>query len=114
MKTFNLKPLSNRTNTSLNRRTPKDMEWISSLQIPKGISNTKVASTVLMLISESLGVICQDDVNEEGLTDQQILCKDKEAGELFRITAGEENCRDVIQCTAAVCKHYKHHVHCTY
>ena len=30
------------------------------------------------------------------------LCKDKSAGELFRLKAGSDNCRDVIQCTAAV------------
>lgn len=31
------------------------------------------------------------------------LCKDKDAGEWFRLVAGEgDNCRDVIQCTASV------------
>lgn len=32
------------------------------------------------------------------------LCKDKDAGEWFRLVAGEgDNCRDVIQCTSSVC-----------
>lgn len=31
------------------------------------------------------------------------LCKDKDAGEWFRLVAGEgDNCRDVIQCTSSV------------
>jgi hypothetical protein len=32
------------------------------------------------------------------------ICKDKEAGEWFRLIAGENNdaCRDVIQCTSSV------------
>lgn len=31
------------------------------------------------------------------------LCKDKDAGEWFRLVAGDgDNCRDVIQCTASV------------
>merc|ERR1712018_656314 len=42
------------------------------------------------------GVLCQDDDETE-----RKLCKDKSAGELFRLKEGEENCRDVIQCTAA-------------
>jgi hypothetical protein len=33
------------------------------------------------------------------------LCKDKDAGEWFRLVAGEgDNCRDVIQCTSSVSK----------
>lgn len=32
------------------------------------------------------------------------LCKDKDAGEWFRLVAGEgDACRDVIQCTSSVC-----------
>ena len=47
-------------------------------------------------------VFCQDD-DEEKLNK---LCEDKSAGELFRLKAGKDNCRDVIQCTAAVsCPH---------
>ena len=46
----------------------------------------------------TLGVLCQDDDDET----ERKLCKDKSAGELFRLKEGEENCRDVIQCTAAV------------
>lgn len=31
------------------------------------------------------------------------LCKEKEAGEWFRLVAGDsDNCRDVIQCTSSV------------
>ena len=44
-----------------------------------------------------VGVLCQDDDETE-----RKLCADKSAGELFRLKEGEENCRDVIQCTAAV------------
>lgn len=36
------------------------------------------------------------------------LCKDKDAGEWFRLVAGEgDNCRDVIQCTSSVRKEKK-------
>lgn len=36
---------------------------------------------------------------------EQELCKDKDAGEWFRLVAGEgDNCRDVIQCTSSVSK----------
>lgn len=35
------------------------------------------------------------------------LCKDKEAGEWFRLVAGDgDNCRDVIQCTSSVSLFY--------
>ena len=49
------------------------------------------------------GVVCQDE--ETGLSNEQSLCEDKSAGELFRLKAGEDSCRDVIQCTAAVRSH---------
>ncbi len=39
---------------------------------------------------------------EEDLSQEEKLCADKSAGELFRLKAGEDSCRDVIQCTAAV------------
>jgi hypothetical protein len=45
------------------------------------------------------GLLCQDD---EALSHETKLCEDKSAGELFRLKAGEDSCRDVIQCTAAV------------
>lgn len=36
------------------------------------------------------------------------LCKDKDAGEWFRLVAGEgDNCRDVIQCTSSVSLHIR-------
>lgn len=36
-------------------------------------------------------------------TFEQELCKDKDAGEWFRLVAGEgDSCRDVIQCTSSV------------
>lgn len=42
-----------------------------------------------------------DSKKDESL--EQELCKDKDAGEWFRLVAGEgDNCRDVIQCTASV------------
>lgn len=38
---------------------------------------------------------------------EQELCKDKDAGEWFRLVAGEgDNCRDVIQCTSSVSTFY--------
>lgn len=38
------------------------------------------------------------------------LCKDKDAGEWFRLVAGEgDNCRDVIQCTASVSIIYRNY-----
>jgi hypothetical protein len=37
------------------------------------------------------------------------LCKDKDAGEWFRLVAGDgDNCRDVIQCTSSVRVHCLH------
>merc|ERR1711962_1069197 len=51
--------------------------------------------TLLLVIT---GVLCQDD---DDLTQEQKLCKGKSAGELFRLKAGADACRDVIQCTAA-------------
>lgn len=37
------------------------------------------------------------------------LCKDKDAGEWFRLVAGDgDNCRDVIQCTSSVRVHFLH------
>jgi len=53
-----------------------------------------VAFATLLVTS----VVCQDD---EALSHEEKLCEDKSAGELFRLSAGEDNCRDVIQCTAA-------------
>lgn len=42
-----------------------------------------------------------DDKKEESF--EQELCKDKDAGEWFRLVAGDgDNCRDVIQCTSSV------------
>ena len=52
-----------------------------------------------------LGVLCQDD---ETLSQEKKLCKDKSAGELFRLKSGKDACRDVIQCTAGVSKLYLH------
>ena len=44
----------------------------------------------------------QDDDEEKELERQ--LCQDKGAGEWFRLEAGENKCRDVIQCTVSVRK----------
>ena len=49
-------------------------------------------------LNQISGVICQDEDEEKF----NKLCEDKSAGELFRLKAGKDNCRDVIQCTAAV------------
>ena len=45
------------------------------------------------------GIEGREDEDEEKFNK---LCEDKSAGELFRLKAGKDNCRDVIQCTAAV------------
>merc|ERR1712079_281329 len=54
--------------------------------------------TGILLALVLSGVLCQDD---ESLSHEAKLCEDKSAGELFRLKAGKDNCRDVIQCTAA-------------
>merc|ERR1712198_602075 len=54
--------------------------------------------TGILLALVLSGVLCQDDEDDE---QEKKLCKDKSAGELFRLKAGSDNCRDVIQCTAA-------------
>jgi len=53
----------------------------------------------LALVSVISVVFCQE---EEELSQEKKLCQDKSAGELFRLKAGKDACRDVIQCTAAV------------
>jgi len=52
---------------------------------------------VVLVVS---GISCQD--SDEELSQEKKLCQDKSAGELFRLKAGKDACRDVIQCTAAV------------
>lgn len=45
-----------------------------------------------------------DESSKKEESFEQELCKDKDAGEWFRLVAGEgDNCRDVIQCTSSVC-----------
>jgi len=44
------------------------------------------------------GVLCQLE-EDEAISQKKKLCEDKSAGELFRLKAGADNCRDVIQCT---------------
>jgi len=51
----------------------------------------------LSLLLAVSGVFGQSD---EELTQEQKLCRGKSSGELFRLKAGEDSCRDVIQCTA--------------
>jgi len=55
-----------------------------------------VKSLTIMVFAVT-GALAQDE-DEEKLNK---LCQDKSAGELFRLKAGKDNCRDVIQCTAA-------------
>ena len=44
-----------------------------------------------------------DSSNKKEESFEVELCKDKDAGEWFRLVAGEgDNCRDVIQCTSSV------------
>lgn len=46
---------------------------------------------------------------------EQELCKDKDAGEWFRLVAQEgDGCRDVIQCTTSVCDKYFINCHSMY
>merc|ERR1712184_156730 len=52
----------------------------------------------LSLLLAVSGVFGQSD---EELTQEQKLCRGKSSGELFRLKAGEDSCRDVIQCTAS-------------
>ena len=52
------------------------------------------------------GILCQDD--EESKSHEAKLCEDKSSGELFRLKGGEDSCRDVIQCTAAVSGSFEH------
>ena len=47
------------------------------------------------------GVLCQLE-EDEAISQKKKLCEDKSAGELFRLKAGADNCRDVIQCTDGV------------
>lgn len=48
-----------------------------------------------------------DDSSKKEESFEQELCKDKDAGEWFRLVAGEgDNCRDVIQCTSSVSYYY--------
>lgn len=44
-----------------------------------------------------------DTVKKTEESFEKELCKDKDAGEWFRLVAGDgDNCRDVIQCTSSV------------
>lgn len=46
----------------------------------------------------------QEETTKKEESFETELCKDKDAGEWFRLVAGEgDNCRDVIQCTSSVC-----------
>lgn len=52
-----------------------------------------------------------DDSSKKSTTEdfERELCKEKEAGEWFRLIAGDgDNCRDVIQCTSSVSIHKKY------
>jgi hypothetical protein len=45
----------------------------------------------------------QEETTKKEESFETELCKDKDAGEWFRLVAGEgDNCRDVIQCTSSV------------
>jgi len=56
---------------------------------------TAITCGALLLAS---AVLCQED---EELSQEEKICKDKGSGELFRLDTGNDKCRDVIQCTAA-------------
>lgn len=56
---------------------------------------------------QTLRVKRQDEPAKKEESFETELCKDKDAGEWFRLVAGEgDNCRDVIQCTSSVSKGY--------
>ncbi|CAG5096380.1 Similar to CDA1: Chitin deacetylase 1 (Bombyx mori) [Cotesia congregata] len=67
------------------------------------------SSIVIFLLVTTLAVIHGENVRvkrqEESKKDESFeseICKDKDAGEWFRLVAGEgDNCRDVIQCTSS-------------
>ena len=70
--------------------------WLSGQGDPGRAYLTTIepAATILTLLDVA-GILCQDDAAKK-------LCDDKSSGEMFRLKAGKENCRDVVQCTAAV------------
>ena len=75
--------------------------WFTQLIIEAPIFNsfffTFIINKTYYIIA---GIICQDDASKK-------ICDDKSSGEMFRLKAGKENCRDVVQCTAAVSLHFK-------
>merc|ERR1712158_352111 len=75
-----------------------------SLNVRRGRSTNQTATYPVMawiqrlsLLLAVAGVFGQSD---EELTQEQKLCRGKSSGELFRLKAGDDSCRDVIQCTA--------------
>merc|ERR1711978_552805 len=75
-----------------------------SLNVRRGRSTNQTATYPAMawiqrlsLLLAVAGVFGQSD---EELTQEQKLCRGKSSGELFRLKAGDDSCRDVIQCTA--------------
>lgn len=68
--------------------------------------------SVMLLVSLSFAAnAAEERVKRQATTEEpkkeesfeKELCKDKDAGEWFRLVAGEgDNCRDVIQCTSSV------------
>jgi hypothetical protein len=62
-------------------------------------------SSFCLLTANALRVKRQDDKSDKKSEEsfEQELCKEKEAGEWFRLVANEgDSCRDVIQCTTSV------------
>ena len=62
-------------------------------------------SFVLPSIANAIRVKRQDDKSDKKTEEsfEQELCKDKDAGEWFRLVANDgDACRDVIQCTTSV------------
>lgn len=58
---------------------------------------------VCIFPANALRVKRQDEPNKKEESYEQELCKDKDAGEWFRLVANEgDACRDVIQCTTSV------------
>merc|ERR1712117_481440 len=69
-----------------------------SPQLQSEMKSSKVWLSHIASVLLLTGVLCQD---EEQLSQEKKLCEDKSSGELFRLKAGKDSCRDVIQCTAA-------------
>ena len=93
-----MRPHCVRLCVSLHHNKTGEREWGSQGQVKE----TRVCSHYhghrhpqWKLIYTFSGVLAQDDATSK-------LCEGKTSGEMFRLKAGKQNCRDVVQCTASV------------